>query len=105
MLFDTFYINSPWSILKSLPPCYILIFVNILLLTWNRLVPMAMVVFRYMMVCRAVYCHNLGGEKVVLRRVMTGLVALCLLEGLVFFLYSEDSLTFLRCIGREEAFR
>ena len=28
-----------------------------------RLVPVAIVVFRYLMVCHAVFCQNLGGEK------------------------------------------
>ena len=105
MLFDTFYINSPWLILKSLFPCYIIVFVHGLMLTWNRLVSVAIIVFRYMMVCHAVYCHNLGGEKAVLRMVMTALAALCLLDPLVFVLNSSDSLRFLMCIGREEAFR
>ena len=105
MLFDTLYINAPWTILKSLPPCYILIFANNLMNTWNRLMPVALVVFRYLMVCRAVYCHNLGGEKAVLRRVMALLVSLCLLDALVIVFNNSDSLTFLRCMGREEAFR
>ena len=105
MLFDTFYINAPWTILKSLPPCYILIFASKLMNTWNRLMPMAIVVFRYLMVCRAVYCHNLGGEKAVLRRVMSVLVAVCLLHAVVIAFNNSDVLIFLRCIGREEAFR
>ena len=105
MLLDTFYINSPWSIVKSPFPCYIIVFVHILMITWNRLVPVAIVVFRYMMVCHAVYCHNLGGEKAVLKRVITALATLCLLDPLVIVLYSADSFIFLRCMGREEAFR
>ena len=105
MLFDTLFFNAPWSILKSLPPCYILIFAYNIMVTWNRLVPVAIVGFRYMMVCRAVYCHNIGGEKAVLGRVMTALVGLCFLGSVVIVLNSEDSVAFLRCMGREEAFR
>ena len=29
----------------------------------SRLVPVAIVVFRYLMVCQAVWCQNLGGER------------------------------------------
>ena len=29
----------------------------------SRLVPVAIVVFRYLMVCKAVWCQNLGGER------------------------------------------
>ena len=105
MTFDTLYVNSPWSILRSLPPCVILVFVHNLMVTWNRLVPVAIVVFRYMMVCHAVFSHNLGGEKVVWRGVRLGLLVLCLLNPLVVVLNSSDSIVFLVCMGREEAFK
>ena len=75
------------------------------MLTWNRLVSVAIVVFRYMMVCHAVYCHNLGREKALWRMVMTALAALCLLDPLFSVLNSSDSLRFMMCIGKEEAFR
>ena len=105
MAFDTFYIDAPWSILRSLPSCVTLLFVQKLLLTWNRLVPVAIVVFRYMMVCHAIFCHNLGGEKVVWRRVTIVLVVFCLLNPLVVVFKSQDSLVFLWCMGRQETFR
>ena len=105
MSFDTFYINSPWSILRSLPPCAILIFAHQLLVAWNRLVPVAIVVFRYMMVCHAVFCHNMGGEKTVWRTVMTAFVVICLVNPLLVVFNISDSLVFLWCMGRQEAFR
>ena len=105
MTFDTLYIISPRSILRSLPPCVILVFVHNLMVTWNRLVPVAIVVFRYMMVCHAVFCHNLGGEKVVWRGVRTGLLVLCLLNPLMVVINSADSVVFLVCMGKEEAFK
>ena len=38
----------------------------VLFTAWNRLVPLAIAAFRYVMVCHAVAVHNHGGEKQVI---------------------------------------
>ena len=105
MFFNTFYVQSPWQILNSLPLCSILLFFHIALEIWNRLVPVGIVVFRYLMVCHAVFCHNHGGEKGIWRIVKISIGALCLLNPLIVVWNSQKSFFFLRCIGRQEAFR
>ena len=44
-------------------PCLADVFVHHLLIYWNRLVPVAIAAFRYVMVCHAVFVNNHGGEK------------------------------------------
>ena len=51
--------------LNSPIPCLVNIFIFPLLTSWNRLVPVAIAGFRYIMVCHAVFVHNHGGEKAV----------------------------------------
>jgi hypothetical protein len=46
--------NAKQVILNNAYLCSIWLFSNITLTTWNRLVPVAIVVFRYMLVCSAV---------------------------------------------------
>ena len=59
----TSFLQSPWNILNSSMLCRINIFVLVLLTAWNRLVPLAIAAFRYIMVCHAVFVQNHGGEK------------------------------------------
>ena len=105
MFFNTFYVQSPWQIMNSPPLCSILLFVHTALGTWNRLVPVGIVVFRYLMVCQAVFCHNHGGEKGIWNIVKISIGTLCLFNPLVVVLNIQTSFFFLRCIGREETFR
>ena len=51
--------------LNSSIPCLVNISIFHLLTLWNRLVPVAIAGFRYVMVCHAVFVHNHGGEKAV----------------------------------------
>ena len=105
MFFNTFYVQSPWQTKNTLPLCSILLFVQTTLGTWNRLVPVGIVVFRYLMVCQAVFCHNHGGEKGIWKIVKISIGALCVLNPLIVVWNSQSSFFFLRCIGREETFR
>ena len=59
----TSFLQSPWNILNSSMLCRLNIFVLVLLTAWNRLVPLAIAAFRYIMVCHAVFVQNHGGEK------------------------------------------
>ena len=61
------FLQSPWSLLASSTPCLISTFLLYLLICWNRLVPVAIAVFRYVMVCHPVFVQNHGGEKMVLQ--------------------------------------
>ena len=58
-------IQSPLSMMGSPIPCLGDIFFLHLLTAWNRLVPVAIAAFRYIMVCHAVFVQNHGGEKMV----------------------------------------
>ena len=60
---QTSILQSPWILLNSSTTCLVNTFLLHLLNTWNRLVPVAIAGFRYVMVCHAVYVHNHGGEK------------------------------------------
>ena len=83
---------------------------------------MAIVVFRYLMVCHAVWCQNLGGERPLWRivsfsrifkvkltvqknQIWACMLFLCLGSGSLIFFTMDISLTFLLCIGSEERFR
>ena len=59
----TSFLHSPWGMMSSSSLCLLNTFAVVLLTAWNRLVPLAIAAFRYIMVCRAVFVHNLGGEK------------------------------------------
>ena len=59
----TSFLQSPWSMMGSPIPCLFNLIALHLLTAWNRLVPVAIAAFRYIMVCHAVFVHNHGGEK------------------------------------------
>ena len=63
---QTSFLQSPWSILSSPSLCLLNTFAMMLLTAWNRLVPLAIAAFRYIMVCHAVFVQNHGGEKQVI---------------------------------------
>ena len=85
-------------------PCTILAFSRMTFSTWNSLVPVAIAAQRYLLVCRAVACHNFGGGKRIWTFIHWTVVLLCILCGLIFALERSSSLTFLRCMGEEEKF-
>ena len=76
---------------------------------WNRLVPIAVALFRYLMICHAVFSQNLGGDRYVLKFIKIGLVFFSIGSGIVGVLGSvgvfSDSFEYLRCLGRQEDFR
>ena len=74
------------------------------LVAWNNLAPTAIALQRYLLVCKAVACHNFGGEKRIWRFIFSAVVFLCILWGSTFALKSSSSLHFLRCMGKEERF-
>ena len=76
---------------------------------WNRLVPIGIALFRYLMICHAVFCQNIGGDKYVLKFIKIGLVFFSMISGVVGVLGSvgvfSESFEYLRCLGREEDFK
>jgi hypothetical protein len=97
--------QTPWSILGSAPACLTNSILLTILTTWNRLVPVAIAVFRYLMVCHAVFCHNHGGDGPVWQVVTSGLVVVSLASTAVPLITTDSSLTYLTCMGSEERFR
>ena len=97
--------QSPWYKLGSPQLCTGFLFYNMFLITWNRLLPVGIAAFRYMMVCHAVFCHNQGGERRVWRLLSGLMLGLCLASGAIAALTKTSSESYLRCISREEMFR
>ena len=73
------------------------------LITWSNLVPVAIAVQRYLLVCRAVFCHSVGGKKI-WKYIHSAVILLGTLCGTAFVFERDSSLTFLRCMGQEEKF-
>ena len=76
-----------------------------ILFSFNRLVPVGIVLFRYIMVCHAVSTVNYGGEKPLWRTVKLAIQGLSLMQGVLMVFVLKDSLGFHKCIGKEEGFR
>ena len=85
--------------------CALRAFLGTALLGFNRLVPVGIVVFRYIMVCHAVMTANCGGEKRVWRIIQRAIFLLSFLPSLLVVRVLEDSLGFHKCVGQEESFR
>ena len=85
--------------------CGFLSFLASLLFSFNRLVPVGIVLFRYMMVCHAVATVNYGGEKPLWKTVKWSVLGLSLIQGVLMLFVLDDSLAFLQCMGEEERFR
>ena len=83
--------------------CSLKAFLGTFLFTFNRLVPVGIVLFRYIMVCHAVRAVNYGGEKPLWKAIQSAVLALSLLPSVLIVL--DDSLGFRKCIGQEEGFR
>ena len=97
--------QSPWFRLGSAEACNVFTFYCIFLLTWNRLIPVAIATYRYLMVCHAIRCHNFGGEGKIWRVLNSLILGFCLARASVVSATSSTSLSYLRCINREETFR
>ena len=80
-------------------------FLASILFSFNRLVPVGIVVFRYIMVCHAVSTVNFGGEKSLWKTVKWFILGLSLMQGVLMVFVLDDSLGFHKCIGKEEAFQ
>ena len=85
--------------------CTPYLFYWVFLLTWNRLIPVGIAIFRYLMVCHAVVCHNFGGERRIWRVLNSFILGFCLFGGAIASATRTSSFSYLRCTNREEIFR
>ena len=85
--------------------CSLRAFLGNFFFIFNRLVPVGIVLFRYTMVCHAVWTVNYGGEKPLWRTIQLAVLLLSLLPSVLIVLVLEDNLGFHKCIGQEEGFR
>ena len=72
------------------------------LIAFTRLVPVAIVVLRYIMVCHPVIFQNCGKEKGFWKWILGSVTVLCLAIWILNIYNSSISYRFLRCVGREE---
>ena len=70
---------------------------------FNRLVPVPIVLLRYIMVCQPSFFMN-NGKECIWKWIIGGLTILCLSAWLYEIILSPNRHMFLRCMGREEAF-
>ena len=96
---------SPWSILHSDALCAVFYSTLSTLGTFNRLVPIAVVLLRYIMVCHPVFFINNGRERAIWRLILVALTFLCSVVWVHQLCTSDIAYRFLRCMGREEVFR
>ena len=75
------------------------------LITFSRLVPVAIVLLRYLMVCHPTCFINWGREKGVWKWIIGSVILFCLTIWIYNLYTSSINFRFLRCVGREEAFR
>ena len=71
---------------------------------FTRLVPVAIVLLRYIMVCHPARFINWGREKGVWKWILGSVIVLSLAFWFYKLYYSSIAFRFLRCVGREEAF-
>ena len=95
---------SPWVFVEVTPFCVTLIGIHTSLVMFNRLVPVSIVVYRYLMVCHAAFCFNTG-EKWIWKWMMRILITMCVCFGASYCYHFNDARTYLRCMGREENFK
>ena len=74
------------------------------LISFTRLVPVAIVVLRYIMVCHPIFFINCGKEKGLFKWVLGSVIVLCLVMWIQNIFTSSTNYRFLRCVGREEDF-
>ena len=85
--------------------CGFLSFLATLVFSFNRLVPVGIVLFRYTMVCHAVATVNYGGERPLWKTIKWSVLGLSFIQGVLMLFVLEDSLGFHECMGEEERFR
>ena len=72
--------------------------------TFSRLVPVAIVLLRYIMVCHPARFINWGREKGVWKWILGCVILFCLAVWIYNLYTSSVNFRFLYCVGREEAF-
>ena len=99
------FLQSPWYRLGSPILCTLQLFLTLFLFNWNKLIPVGMAAFRYLMVCHAVFCHNQGGERKIWRILSCLILGFCLTTAAIGSAAGTSFIGYLRCINREEMFR
>ena len=99
----TYSLHSSQLVGKIL--CGFVSFLAALFFTYNRLVPVGIVLFRYIMVCHAVATVNFGGEKRLWKWIKRSVEGLSMLQACLIFSVLDESLNFQRCMGKEERFK
>ena len=74
------------------------------LLTFTRLVPVAIVLLRYIMVCHPATFINCGREKGIWKWILGSVIVFCLVIWIYNFYSSSISFMILCCVGREEEY-
>ena len=100
----TSFQQSPWFVAMPTPFCMLYSFIDNFLLNWNKLVPVAIALFRYLLVCHPVFCQN-HGDRRIWRLLRAALILTSLLNALLYLANGVNSKTYLSCLGKEEAFR
>ena len=96
--------HSPWFVALPTTLCLLNTFAGIFLLNWNKLVPVAIALFRYLLVCRPVFCQN-HGDRWIWRLLRAAVVSTSLVTTLLYLASGVNSKTFFTCLGKEEVFR
>ena len=94
---------SPWFFVEVSPFCATFVALFYGLVIFNRLVPVSIVVFRYLMVCHAAFCFNTG-EKFIWKWIMRIMNFTTIGFGVSAFFNFKDARGYLKCMGREENF-
>ena len=74
------------------------------LIEFTRLIPVAIVLFRYIAVCHPVFFLRCGKEKGIWKWILGFMTFLCLSLWIYHIYTSSINFRFLRCMGREEEF-
>ena len=95
--------QSPWCVAITFPICIMCTLIESFLVNWNKLVPVAIALFRYLLVCQPVLCQNHGDRRI--WRLLRAAVILTSLANTSLYLASGvNSKTFFTCLGKEETF-
>ena len=73
-------------------------------LMFTRLIPVAVVLLRYISVCHPVTYVNWGREKAIWKWIIGSVILYCLGFYIYNLYFSSIAFRFLRCVGREEDF-
>ena len=102
--FNVIFLNSYfWFPIKNPIICAVQSSIIVTLGTFTRLVPVSIVLLRYIMVCQPAF-HMNNGKDGIWKWIIGGLTILCLLFWVYMMILSPDRYRFLQCMGREEAF-